>query len=403
MFSIYLPHRLLILSVLLSPFLLYFTSSSTFSYAPIVLCLLIVVFSEFMYMSKMAGKYWWAVLSWIPYASLASFYYILNPLGGRYLTAHFFVALSLPIIVLCITRLMNCIGYRDYCEFVIKIILFFLSSQIFICLAQILFLSTGVGLAPRNELYSESYMITGTFVNSNDLASVVLLTSFIYVSIGSYSSKFQQVVVWLMITFLLFLTGSRSAIVLTLIIFLVGRGFGLKSIFYFGVALFLLFAAYSGLSGIDSDILSRVFLRVDSIYNIIFGGIESDGSMSIRLNSYVHFINNLSVLGFGSGELGNYSTYAKGGNFSSDFIFTNPHSFIVETGYWLGWCGLLFLIIGISGVLGFSSRRLQVIVLFVIATAISSSVLGNFIFFLFLFFCFFDFQLSTDKKTSNPV
>ena len=69
-------------------------------------------------------------------------------------------------------------------------------------------------------------------------------------------------------------------------------------------------------------------------------GIHSDGSMTMRVSSYLHFLEKLPELGVGSMEVNNYFKYSFDASFRGmELLFQNPHSLVVELGYWLGWPG----------------------------------------------------------------
>lgn len=379
------------LSIIASTYIGYALNSGVFAYGLIILTMLLIVMFEFSGRSnsKFTKWDWFLILITLCYISVASISYLSSPLGGRYFTTHLIILLILPALIFVFIKLFfyhSDFNKKYFLQLLIYTLLF---GQVIVCLGQVLTYTFGFGL-PVSEEYSEFFAITGTFTNPNDLAAVVSLVAFIFIRVEKEVSKKLVMLVWLAVLLLLLLTSSRSALFVTFVIFIISRNLGMKTlihIFTFGLIISLI---YSYVSFSDDGVVGRIIHRLDSISLILSGGLSADGSMSARWDSYMHFLNNLSRLGFGTGKINDYFMFANNATFKTSLLFQNPHSLIVELGYWLGWPGLFLFLISILSLLKFSNRKFQLLFLIMIVTLIPSSVLGNLIFFFFMILCFFD-------------
>lgn len=155
-------------TILLSPFLGYFSGKGIIAYGPIIIISLIIIINELFMQKPMKLKDWGAFIVFIPYTIWASYYYVSNPLNGNLLTTNLLAIISLPFIILSLLRLKLYSPNYNYDRLIYKIILFFLIAEFLICLGQISTYLTSFGL-PINEIYRDYFMVTGTFFNSNDL------------------------------------------------------------------------------------------------------------------------------------------------------------------------------------------------------------------------------------------
>jgi hypothetical protein len=374
-------YKYFLIAIMISPFLEYFSRTGIIAYGPVILLMISVIAIELTALESMRMRDWLAVLVLLPYTVLASYYYISNPLDGRYFTNYLLTIITLPFIVLSILRLAFYSVRFDYKSFVLNSVIFFLIAQLLICLGQISTYITGFGL-PIIEEYSGVSMITGTFFNSNNLGAVVLMISFVFIDIEESVHQRLKLFIWLLVATLLVISGSRSALLLGGLLFLYTRRFSFKNIVFYGLLVFISFMLYglisssAEVSGIKINAFSRFFIRLESLVYILTNGIGVDDSVGLRLESYVHFLFKLNDLGLGSGEVNNYFKYSGGANFSTEIIFRNPHSLIVEIGYWLGWPGLIFSSVGILYLISYSNRKLLFCVVFMVVVHIPSSVLG---------------------------
>lgn len=376
-------YKYFIFTILISPFLGFFSGTGIIAYGPLLLLLFLIIITEVVHPSKLKIKDWITILLWVPYVIWAAYYYISSPFQGRYLTTHSLVIITLPFLTFSFLRLRNNIGYIDYANFIKKIVLFFIIGELIICLGQISTYLFGFGF-PVSEGYVNSFMVSGTFANSNDLGGSVLILSFIFASIESLTKK-HNYYIWGLIALLLIISGSRSAIFIATIIFLLTRGLRFKNLIPSIILFCFLFVFFNYfISNSNNDVFGRFTSRFNSIFRILEGGIESDGSVNIRTQSYIHYLSKLPVLGLGSGEINQYYEYADGANFNTSLLFENPHSLIIEVSYWLGFPGLISFLIAITNLVKYSKKKVLLIVVLMISTLIPSSTIGSLIYFLFI-------------------
>lgn len=311
---------------------------------------------------------------------------MLNPYKGNIFSSYLIAILSIPFIILSFLRLKRFLGPVNYASFIYKLVFYFCLLQLMVCLGQLSTYLFGLGL-PVDRNYA--YMLTGTFSNSNDLAACVLLLSFIFTRVENISTTKINIIIWLLIFILLVLTSSRSAIFITGLIFILTRRLNAINtirnlLFFFG----LFFIYNNFILTNNSEIFLRITERLNTISIIMEGGLESDGSISLRTESYIHFLKNLGRLGFGSGEINNYYKYADNANFSTGLMFQNPHSLIVEIGYWLGIPGLFTFTIPFLYMSRYSNNIILLLLTVGISSTIPSSILANPTYFVFIILCF---------------
>jgi len=234
-------------------------------------------------------------------------------------------------------------------------------------------------------------MLIGTFVSANDLASIsVMISLFFMINKKTCSTLYKSAI--FIVFLILIVTASRSSFVVFSVLFLLLglRGNIIRRLALI-IALFGIVYVYYTL-GPDHDQTAeayRVISRLSTIGDMVTSGITSDSSISMRLVSYLNFLNNLSNLGIGSVEYRNYLSFVSSLGPSYSLMGVNPHSFIVEIGYWLGWLGLALFLLFLMFCLTLTSvsRWFLVVGVFVIMSSVSSSIIGSFIFILVFFCC----------------
>lgn len=382
-------YKYFLITIFISPFLSYFLRVGVIAYGPIIILLLGIIVTEISFLDKMKVLDWGAVFITLPYTIWAGINYIGNPIDGMYITTNFLSIILSPFIVLALIRLRFYSKFFDYKNFVLRSLLIFLILQLIICIGQISTYIFGIGL-PIIEEYRAFFMITGTFNNSNDLGSIVLVIVFILSGIEKKYNIKLRFLLWILILTLLIISGSRSALLISSILFFISRGLSLKNLIVLFPFLFLFVYMLYGYSylNIDNGVFSNFLIRIQSLFNVLESGLSVDSSIKLRLDSYLHFLSNINNIGLGSGELNNYFKYSEGANFNKELIFQNPHSVFVEIGYWLGWPGLCFFSIIFLYLLNFSSRKALLLLVLFVSTSIPSSVLGSLIYFYFLYLMF---------------
>ena len=149
----------------------------------------------------------------------------------------------------------------------------------------------------------------------------------------------------------------------------------------------------------QSEVATRVASRIESITTIFKYGVSADNSMSIRIMSYLHFLKMLPDIGFGSMMINEYHLFSENADFGSkELLFQNPHSLVVELGYWLGWPGLIMFFIPMLALLKYSRRKMLFLTMFILVGMIPSSILGSMVFFMILILNVFDYRELTDKN-----
>ncbi|MGP5069665.1 O-antigen ligase family protein [Psychrobacter faecalis] len=378
----YKLYQFFIITIFASTFLGYFFNSGIIAYGPLIFLLLCITIQEMTGLERLPVKDWVAVLIWIPYVAWAGLYYILNPFEGRYLTTHFLVIITIPFIVLSFLRLSNNRQF-DYNQFIYKLVLYFLVAETIICIGQFMTYTIGIGL-PVTEEQAKTLMVAGTFANSNDLGGVVLILTFIFSQIEKYINK-NTLIIWILILILLLITASRSALFVAFFTFIITRGFGLKKILSYTVVSVAAYFIISILfSMTDIEAVNRSVTRLESIFTILEEGASADNSITLRLDSYLHFIKNITELGLGSGEVNNYFKYANNAIFDTSLLLQNPHSLLVEIGYWLGYPGLIFFITAMVYLFRYSESKVLFFIVLITSTLIPSSILGNLTYFLLM-------------------
>ena len=382
-------YKLFIIFIVFSPFLAYFSRNGILTYGLLIAISSLVVLSEILKPSFMLYRDWLSVFSLMPFTLLASYYYLLSPYDGKILTTYFLTILLIPIFVFIFLRLNKYYSRENFYIFILKIIFIFLIGQLIICIGQITTYMFGFGFRVHS-VYEDGFLVSGTYVNSNDLAVVILLLSYCFTKIESVVKNNIKIIIWLTIFLLLIIASSRSALILTLILFLITRR--LNVVNFLSTSLFLVLGMF--LTNIlflndTSGVFSRIMTRLETLQNIYKNGVSADDSMGLRIESYIHFLKNLNNLGLGSGEINNYYKFANNVNFDSWLMFKNPHSLIVEIGYWLGWVGILVLFIPFFFLIFNYQRSFIFLIVAMISMFISSSVLGSYIYFFFLILCIF--------------
>ena len=381
--------KFFILLTLASSFLAYFSNSGLLAYGPMLVVAIFILFFEVVEPSLLTYKEWLVILAFLPYTLISEYYYFLNPYEGKLLTEYSITFVFIPFFIYVFLVLRRkCYG-NDYGNFIIKIILIFLILQLIVCLGQISTYVFGLGF-PVNQEYKYDFMISGTFNNSNDLAVVVLLISITVAKLESLLKKNIKFIIWFSIAFLLILSSSRAALFCTLFVFLFSRNINYRTV----ISLLLMLFAVVPIVGLvfsqnDNGVLNRISSRIETFQNIYENGLKADDSIGLRLDSYIHFVKNITNLGWGSGKLNNYYKFATNANFDGWLMFQNPHFLIVEIGYWSGWLGLISFLSAFIFLIFSYYRNTLFIFVAVISMAISSSVLGSSIYFFFLLLCMF--------------
>lgn len=368
-------YKFLIVSILLTPFISYFINVGVVVFAPFLIATFLVLIAEIFYPEPTQYKDWLGIFIWLPYVIWSILIYISTSSVSSLISTTTISILSLPFITLSLIRLRNTLIDINYINFLKNIVIYFSIAQLIICLGQISTLTLGIGL-PVTDVYASKMMVSGTFYNSNDLGSNILLLFFIYSMVERTPNFKSNRFIWLILLILLLISGSRSALFIAAIIYILNHGINLKKTFLSFMSLSAFYYLMIFLLGSSSNsVIMRSFQRTESLFSILKEGVDSDSSTSLRLESYLHYFKNIPSLGLGTWEKGNYIKYSEGASFSSSLMFQNPHSLIIEISYWLGLPGLIAFITALLYIFKYSQSKTMVIIVLITSSLIPATVL----------------------------
>ncbi|MCZ8076093.1 MAG: hypothetical protein O9341_18395 [Paucibacter sp.] len=248
------------------------------------------------------------------------------------------------------------------------LLLIYVATELFIMLLQASYFIAGIGLAPGDTY---EFMIPGSQFNLNNLAAIVVTLSIFYNATQANRPKWHRTSFNSIVLLILLVTFSRLAILLYVADRLRkvnardSKALLIVSTVLAGAALAFSAIDYTGNETIDASLY-----KAKSLAEIAEVGLTADSSTSSRSESYLHFANKLDDLGFGSGEILNYSRFTRDALFSDEAIYFNPHSLVIEFGYWAGWPGLLSLVIFLVMLYGRSKQGSWATRIFILAAVL---------------------------------
>ncbi|MDM1765540.1 MULTISPECIES: hypothetical protein [unclassified Acinetobacter] len=398
MFSL---NKSFIVLLFFSTFLAFVVNFGILAYGPFLLLGFFVICNNFFKTGTLSKKDFYTFIGITPFILLCLSSYILHPYQDKFFNTHILALLVIYPLIVSI-QYVNTLSDDRRVDFLYNLLKYFIYFQIFVCVGQALNYIVGIGFYIPEE-FRDSKMIPGTFANANDLATVLVLILYSILNLEKSLSGKKFVFLIILIFILIIICASRVALILSILLFIFRSGFN----FYKFLKSFLILAL-SGLmlvvlaKTIMGDTFNRALLRLEAIKDIATQGFSSDNSASIRTLSYEFFLNNLGQLGFGTFEVNNYSTFANttDASYINELMFQNPHSLIVEVGYWLGYIGLIFLSLFIFSLIkNHNKNKFLLLFLFLTLTNIPSSILGNFLFFsFFVLTCIFKYPKTSDFR-----
>jgi len=327
------PYLVFLFFIFLSPFSNYITGSGKITYLPIIIAGLYVVAYEIWSFKREDKKPIIEALLFLPFTILSLFAYYGHPFEEKALNYITFNLSLLPVLALTAIRVFR--YKQDSLEINIQtitnIIIAFAIGQLIICIGQFFTYTFGYGF-PIVEEYRHRNFISGTFYNPNNMSASILLLSFILLGLKKHLTIVQLRSSLIVFSLVLLFGGSRSAIILFIAITIINlRPRPIKIAKY----ILLLFASiifiYTLSTFVDNSALDRIIDRLHSFINILHRGISSDGSISARGSSYLHFLGQLPGIALGTHKLYDYHSYAGSASFQEmELLFSYPHSFIVE-------------------------------------------------------------------------
>lgn len=322
---------------------------------------------------------------------LSLLYYLSDPYRDRILSAHFMTIAIIPVYFF-IFLISSRKDMRIDVSYIYKVFMYYLLVEVVLCMEQILYYNTGVSIISHLAEKKYDNMVSGSHVNANNLATVIVLISYIFSQIEFKIKKISAFAFWFLIFLLVILTSSRTSLIMVFVIFFFTRKISMFAkliyVLLFSIAI-LCFLSLGSEVETDNLVLRRIIERIYSIYSMSVDGLSSNNSMNIRYHSYIYFFNNLSNLGFGSGIIGDYFKYSGGANFDKSLMFTNPHSYIVEIGYWLGIPGLLLIAFILLLLTIKYNGSLLLLIIIILTSSIPSSIFDFYQYFFLFFMCYF--------------
>jgi hypothetical protein len=199
----------------------------------------------------------------------------------------------------------------------------------------------GIGIPP-GETYE--FMIPGSQFNINNLACIVVTLGIFYNATSQARPRWHKGLLNLALILILTITFSRLAFVLYIVD-------GVRRLRLRNLRLILPIAALiaGGIGFVNSvdyvgnETVDFALYKAKSLTAIAEVGLAADSSTSSRTESYINFIQKIDQLGLGSAEILNYSRFTADALFDDPTLYINPHSMIIEMGYWMGWPGLIAL------------------------------------------------------------
>lgn len=311
------------------------------------------------------------------------------------------IILIVPLITIAfLLQIIFLKNKSDFKKYINLFFNFFVFVQVVFCFLQYVYYSFGFGLAPIVEYDG---MIAGTFGNSNDLASLLVLCS-VYYFINPWLDKKNKYFFMLLIFIMLVLATSRFAFLIFIFsLFILNKGSFKSKLFliFFLMILFNLiyyFVINYQSTGIVS--LDRIVARIQTIIALSeSNSLDGDYSIDLRLTSYEYFFSNLDKLGFGSLEFQNYMRYSNQFTGDTELIFRNPHSLLIEIGYWQGYLGLFLLFFMFVSWAKKSILNLKILFVILMVSFIPSTVIFNYVFWeISLLLVFFGFFVKENSK-----
>lgn len=281
----------------------------------------------------------YGVLAIVPFALLGLFYSLVSAGEWSIKIQFAFTFLLLPL-------LWSCIGLSKYSsalhQSIITIIYAYIIAEFVLILAQLAYMLIGIGLVPNSGYEG---MISGSQFNGNNLAAIITLLAIYLQMHKSQLSAKSWIILQIIVFVCLLLTFSRLALIIYTISLIFHKGIPNKAqIVKFGMAVLFFFTAVLSIDSVGNASIDNLLYKAKSILQIFTIGLETDSSTMGRSESYFNFVAQLPNLGWGSAQILNYAKFTRGANFSDGTLYINPHSLLIELGYWMGYSGLILFI-----------------------------------------------------------
>lgn len=222
-----------------------------------------------------------------------------------------------------------------------RLLLLYVATELSIMLLQVAYFVVGIGLPP-SEFYDS--MISGSQFNGNNLAAIVVVLSIFFNATAQATPRREWLLFNLITIAILLITFSRLAVLLY--IFDRVRSLNVQQMgkaMAVGIVLVAVGLSVSNIEYTGNETFDASLYKAKTLATIVEVGFDADSSTSGRSESYFNFIEQLGSLGIGSVAILEYSTFTSGAVFADRALYVNPHSMVIEVGYWMGWPGLLAL------------------------------------------------------------
>lgn len=222
----------------------------------------------------------------------------------------------------------------------ISVILF---AEALIVIGQFTYLNWNLGVKPRTENFDATGVITGSYGNPNNVATILTLGVLTVIKSNSILKETHKYALSAFTGIAIFITLSRTALVL----YLAGHAFFyikslfshfskerlLRTIAVISVISSSFYALYLTQGNVDNPVIERSMSRISSIFST-----QGDESANFRAIAHIRLFENIAGLGFGTFSDLNYRTFFKEDD--EELMKVNPHSVIVELSFLYGYLGL---------------------------------------------------------------
>lgn len=228
------------------------------------------------------------------------------------------------------------------------VVKFSLWLEVLIVFAQFGYLEWGVGLSPRAENAEWSGSLTGSYGNPNNVSVMIVLIVLFLIVVGKIRLDISGFGILLASGGAVLILLSRTALIGYLTVlgyfffkesFLTNFKFSGRGLKVFALVMICGVLAVSvNFEGFESNVIARSAAKFSTI-----NALMEDQSTEFRILSSIRLVENIGKLGFGTMSDLNYQKFFA--SYDSPLVKMNPHSFIVEISFLLGYVGLSIAII----------------------------------------------------------
>jgi hypothetical protein len=306
----------------------------------VVLCLYIILFDRLIFeCSEFVLIFLFALMTILGFMLLV--FGVEGQLSPRPIYFYSTAQLVAIVLILLMTNKVN--GYGKG----VMVLSVILAIEMMVVLGQFTYITFGFGFSKIIENEYDVAFISGTLGNPNNSAALIgLLVCVLTFYYLNNNRKRSAVFVLMLSLFPIFLTLSRTMLLLWILNFLciVFSGFsnnkfktkrsGLILIISAIILIILIFNLIDAYHFYEYEVIERSISRALSLRNF-----SEDSSITFRLISHVRLIENFSNLGFGSFSDLNFFKYFQT---SDDYLMkVNPHSYLVEYSLLFGYTGFV--------------------------------------------------------------